>query len=93
MHSDTPRGSSTSPESSAHERAGETLRGGWADGGNFFGAVMAGFLLGFGSDWLLGTKPLFIVIGIVLGSVAGFYSMMSWAKAQEERDRLERYRR
>ena len=45
--------------------------------GSFFGSWMAGFLLGWGADSLFGTRPLFIVIGIVSGAVVGFWRM--WA--------------
>ncbi len=89
MPPDTPSG--PTPPGSAHQRAGAAVQGGWGEAGGFFGSVMAGFLLGLGADWLLGTDPLFVVAGIVSGSVAGFYRMLAWAKHEEERDRRERH--
>jgi F0F1-type ATP synthase assembly protein I len=80
-------------QGNAHSQAGDAVRGGWGEAGGFFGSVMGGFLLGFGADWLFGTEPLFVVIGIVVGSIGGFYKMMAWAKSQEEKDRRERYAR
>ncbi len=43
--------------------------------GGFFASWMAGFLLGWGADSLFGTRPLFIVIGIIAGAVTGFWKM------------------
>ena len=34
-------------------------------GGDFFGAIMAGFLLGLGGDYLFGTRPVLVVSGII----------------------------
>ncbi len=44
-------------------------------GGDFFGAIMAGFLLGLGADFLFDTRPVFVVSGIIAGSITGFYVM------------------
>ena len=44
-------------------------------GGDFFGAIMAGFLLGLGGDYLFGTRPVLVVLGIIAGSVTGFFVM------------------
>ena len=49
-------------------------------GGDFFGAIMAGFLLGLGADYLFGTRPVFVIGGIVAGSVTGFYVMFRHLK-------------
>ena|SRR5688572_7199015 len=38
----------------------------------FFAAVVFMLILGWGADLLLGTKPIGIVVGIVLGSIIGF---------------------
>ena len=42
---------------------------------SFFGALMAGLLLGWIADHFLETRPWFIVIGIVTGAVVGFWRM------------------
>jgi len=44
-------------------------------GGDFFGAIMAGLLLGLAGDYVFGTKPILVVTGIVAGSITGFYVM------------------
>jgi len=45
---------------------------------------MSGFALGALADWWLGTKPLFIVIGIIAGSIIGFWRM--WTIAGRDSD-------
>ena len=52
-------------------------------GGDFFGAIMAGFLLGLGGDYVFGTRPVLVVIGIIAGSITGFYSMYRHLKASD----------
>ena len=49
-------------------------------GGDFFGAIMAGFLLGLGGDYLFGTRPVLVVTGIIAGSITGFYVMFRHLK-------------
>lgn len=49
--------------------------GDWTLAGDFFSSILAGLLLGWGADHLLGTDPWFVVIGIVLGSSVGFWRM------------------
>ena len=53
-------------------------------GGDFFGAIMAGFLLGLGGDYVFGTRPALVVVGIIAGSVTGFYSMYRHLKEADE---------
>ena len=50
----------------------------------FFGSIMAGLLLGALADRLFDTYPLFIVIGIIAGSVVGFWRM--WQIANRDDD-------
>jgi F0F1-type ATP synthase assembly protein I len=49
-------------------------------GGDFFGAIMAGFLLGLGGDYIFGTRPVLVVGGIIAGSITGFYVMFRHLK-------------
>lgn len=53
-------------------------------GGSFFGAVVAGVLVGFLADRWLGTAPWLVVIGIVVGSYAGFMNLWNYSKRMEE---------
>jgi F0F1-type ATP synthase assembly protein I len=41
----------------------------------FFGSLMAGLLVGWVADHFAGTRPVFIVIGIVAGACVGFWRM------------------
>lgn len=50
---------------------GEGLR----DGSSFLGSILAGTLLGYLGDRWLGTDPVLVVSGIIIGSVSGFYQM------------------
>ena len=42
--------------------------------------VIVGCLLGFGLDYWLGTKPLFLLVGMAVGFAAGFRNMMRTLK-------------
>lgn len=48
----------------------------------FFASILSGFLLGFGLDAWVGMSPLFTVIGIIAGSVIGFWRM--WQVANRD---------
>jgi len=50
----------------------------------FFGAIMAGFLLGFLGDKWLGTDPWLVVIGIISGFAVGFWKMWQISASMEE---------
>ena len=84
-----------------HKRAVQQAnRGGQAGDrrrlGDFFGAILAGLLLGLLADRLLGTAPLFVVLGVVAGFGVGFLKMYEFSKkiedqaeeARKERDGL-----
>jgi F0F1-type ATP synthase assembly protein I len=70
--------------------------GDWSTTGDFFGAILAGLLLGLLADRLLGTAPLFVVLGVVAGFGVGFLKMYEFSKkiedqaeeARKERDGL-----
>ncbi len=68
-----------------HQQMTAFAREGWIAGGGFFASIMSGFLIGFALDWWLGTRPLFIICGIVAGAISGFYGMHAWAQEQERR--------
>lgn len=63
---------------------------GFAKGGDFLSSIIAGMLLGLGADYLLGTRPVFVVLGIVAGSVTGFYKL--WLASANLRQAPERFR-
>jgi F0F1-type ATP synthase assembly protein I len=64
-----------------HEEIGRQVAAG-VDSAGFFATIMSGFLLGVLLDWLLDTKPVFIVLGIIAGSIIGFWRM--WTIANED---------
>lgn len=72
---------------SVHEQVTAAIDEGWIEGGAFLGSVLSGFLLGFLADHWLGTRPVLTVIGIVVGSVSGFYQMWRLAGKDVARDR------
>jgi F0F1-type ATP synthase assembly protein I len=74
-------------EDSVHRQVTGAVSEGWVEGGAFLGSILSGTLLGWLADRLLGTDPWFVVIGIIVGSVSGFYRM--WALLTRE-DRVER---
>jgi hypothetical protein len=70
---------------SVHEEIGRAVGG--AEAGGFFTSVLSGFLLGFFADMWLGTEPALVVLGIVAGSVTGFWKLWLYAKRQDEAGR------
>ena len=59
----------------AHRGVTSAVADGWVAGGSFFGSIMAGTLLGWLADLWLHTDPWLVVVGIIVGSVNGFYRM------------------
>ena len=47
-------------------------------------ALLVGAGLGYGLDWLFGTKPIFIVVMFMLGAAAGIRNVMHAAKELNE---------
>lgn len=69
---------------SRHQAVGQSAAAGYESAG-FFATIMSGFLLGFLGDKWLGTDPALVVIGIIAGSVIGFWRMWTIAnKAADE---------
>jgi ATP synthase protein I len=56
----------------ASRRSAVMLSAGFA----MFSSVLAGFLIGWGLDRWLKISPWGVVVGIVLGSAAGFYELV-----------------
>ncbi|MFH2072902.1 MAG: AtpZ/AtpI family protein [Actinomycetota bacterium] len=67
-------GDRPSRSAESHREIGEAV-GHAVVSGAFFGSLMAGLLLGWIADHFLGTRPVFIVIGIAAGAVVGFWRM------------------
>ena len=45
-------------------------------GSEFVSAVIVGAAIGWGADWLLHTKPLFLIVFFLLGVVAGMWNVI-----------------
>jgi F0F1-type ATP synthase assembly protein I len=58
---------------------------------DFISSILAGLLLGSALDWWLDTNPVFVIIGIVLGFIAGFYKL--WRASAVLEEQAERRRR
>ncbi len=65
---------------SYHEEVGRAVAAD-VEAVSFFTSILAGFLLGLGLDAWLGTRPGFIICGIVVGSAVGFWKL--WRMATE----------
>ena len=67
-----------------HQVVTGAINDGWVEGSSFLGSILAGWLLGWLMDRWLETEPVFIVIGIIAGSISGFYRM--WIQATKDDD-------
>ncbi len=92
-HLNDENASDDSDRSMTHEltKATRGVAQGSSEAMDFISSLMAGLLVGFGLDWWIGTRPLFIIIGIVLGFVAGFYKL--WAASAVLEEQAEERRR
>jgi F0F1-type ATP synthase assembly protein I len=62
----------------------KAVTGGFSPSVDFFSSVAAGLLLGLGFDWLLDTRPVFTIVFVVAGFVAGFYKLWQHSAVLEE---------
>jgi F0F1-type ATP synthase assembly protein I len=53
-------------------------------GVDFISSVIAGLLLGLGLDWVFGTSPVIVIVGIVAGFVTGFLKLWRQSAVLEE---------
>ena len=68
---------------SHHEEIGRQMAAGY-ESASFFATLMSGFLLGYLADIWLGTDPVFVVLGIIAGSIIAFWRM--WIIANQAAD-------
>jgi F0F1-type ATP synthase assembly protein I len=64
-----------------------TIGEGSSQGFDFFASIVAGMVLGLGLDWILGTAPVLVIIGVIAGFVAGFVKLWVASGAIEEEAR------
>lgn len=80
-HTDSPVGSS---RYSSINAAISTATEGTGRSFDLFSTLAAGLLIGLVVDWMAGTGPVVTIIGIVLGSIAGFYKLWEASAVLEE---------
>ncbi|MEE9473947.1 MAG: AtpZ/AtpI family protein [Acidimicrobiia bacterium] len=73
---------------SYHEELGRAVAAD-SEAGGFLGSILAGFFLGLGLDSWLGTRPSFIIAGIIIGSVSGFWKLWQLAKRRTQREQQD----
>ncbi len=56
---------------------------GWSGTADIFGSLLAGLLIGLGLDYIFGTRPLFVVMLVVVAAIGAFY------KSFEDSERIE----
>lgn len=62
-----------------HDTAKAVLTAG-SEGWGFYTLIFAGVLLGWGADHWLGTRPIFIVAGLLAGSAVAFWKLWRYLK-------------
>ncbi|MDJ0663456.1 MAG: AtpZ/AtpI family protein [Acidimicrobiia bacterium] len=62
----------------------KAVTGGFSASVDFASSVLAGLVIGLGLDWLFGTRPVFIVLFVVAGFIAGFYKLWRTSAVLEE---------
>ena len=80
----------SSKHTGADKRA---MVGDWSTTGDFFGAILAGLLLGLLADKLFGTAPWLVVLGVIAGFGVGFQKMYEFSKRIEEQAETARRER
>ena len=70
----------------AHKGTTAAVSDGWVTGGSFFTSILAGTLVGWGLDVWWGTDPILVVVGVVAGSITGFYRMWDSVAAPQGKE-------
>lgn len=67
-----------------NQQIASAVTDGWLQGGSFLGSILSGTLLGYLADRWLGTEPWLVVVGILVGSYAGFVKVWQYMKRLDE---------
>jgi ATP synthase protein I len=62
----------------------KSVTGGFSPSVDFISSIIAGLLIGFGLDWWLDTRPVFIIIFIIAGFITGFFKLWQHSAVLEE---------
>ena len=76
---DAPQAGEPTQQSPRLERQRQTMTD-WSNSGDVFASILAGLGLGYLGDWLFGTDPWLVVIGVVAGFAVGFWRMYERSK-------------
>jgi ATP synthase protein I len=60
--------------------------GGLQVGIELFAGILGGLLLGYGLDYWLGTRPLFLIVFFLLGAVAGMLNAYRYLRRAQRED-------
>ena len=74
----------TQPKRSKKEEHHTAVQTGWRMVIELVAGILIGFGIGFGLDTLFGTMPIFLVLFILLGFIAGVRTMLRSAKELQE---------
>ena len=61
-----------------------SIAGSTSPGVDFISSVIAGMLIGLLIDWLAGTSPVFVIIGVIAGFVSGFFKLWATSRSLQE---------
>jgi F0F1-type ATP synthase assembly protein I len=64
------------------QHAGKDFLTAGSEGWGFYCYIFAGVLLGWGADRWLGTHPIFIVVGLLIGSAMAFWRLWGYLKGE-----------
>jgi F0F1-type ATP synthase assembly protein I len=70
----------------------DELARGWTASSSLISSIVAGLLLGLGLDLVFGTRPLFVVIFVVVAAVGGFLRLRAEGSAAIDAQALEAIR-
>lgn len=79
------------PDHASADKA--SMMGDWSTAGGFFSSILSGLLVGLAGDYLLGTDPWLVIVGVVAGFAIGFWRMVAYSDKiieQADNPRLRR---
>jgi len=65
----------------------DLITGSFSKNGDLISYVVTGLLIGLLLDWIFGTRPLMVVVWILMGVAVGFYRLWKNSEELEEQGR------